>query len=138
MTKPPGTQSTGFDIPSVTRPEGYVMVDHRASPGIPADIAEKMGLDPKLFCEGALFEAATKRCCHCPSVVILKHDRVRERGHCRQCNDYVCDACVAASKMPDYVHMNYREVVDKVVSGKFVLSGPTSLPVLTRKETVNG
>lgn len=31
--------------------EGYVLIDHRASPGIPADLAVALGLDPMLVKE---------------------------------------------------------------------------------------
>jgi hypothetical protein len=127
-----------FDIPSVTRPEGYLFVDHRASPGIPEAKALAMGLDPKLVKEGKLYEAATLRCVHCPSVFIKNPRRTRERGHCFKCGGYICDACEAAAKMPGYVHMHEQEVIDKVTSGKYVMTGSTSLPNLIRKESTDG
>ncbi len=115
--------------------EGYLTVDHRASPGIPADAARKMGLDPSLVGEGKLYEAATKKCAHCPSVFIMNPLRTRERAYCMQCGGaYICDSCNLARSMPDYVHHSAQEIVEKVASGKFIMTGTTSLPVLTRKE----
>jgi len=117
---------------NVLKPEGYLFVDHRASPGMSPDVARNMGLDPKLVGEGTVFEAATQRCCHCPSVFIKNPLRTRERGHCYKCNGYICDACEIASKSPDYVHRHVNEVIDKVSSGRYAMSGSTSLPILTR------
>ena len=45
--------------------EGYLMVDHRASPGIPEDVARQIGMDPAQVKEGKLLEAATLTCSHC-------------------------------------------------------------------------
>lgn len=122
------------------KPEGYLFVDHRASPGIPEEVALKMGLDPRTVKEGAVLEAATLRCVHCPtpSVIIKNPLRTRERGYCSQCDGYVCDSCMVASKMPGYVHRNVEDVIDKVHSGKFEITGTTSLPLLTRKESTDG
>lgn len=122
----------------MSKPEGYLFVDHRASPGIPADQALRMGLDPNTVKEGAVLEAATMRCAHCPSVYIKNPLRTRERGYCFSCAGFVCDACQVASKLPGYVHQSAQEVIDKVQSGKFVMSGSTSLPILTPKGTNDG
>lgn len=119
----------------MSKSEGYLIVDHRASPGISPEAALRMGLDPKLVGEGKVFEAATKKCAHCPSVFIKNPLRTRPRGHCFQCNDYICDACDAARQSPDWVHRPVQEIIDLVTSGKWDLSGSTSLPVLTRKGT---
>lgn len=61
--------------------EGYLLVDHRASPGI-------KGMP-------ALFEAATFRCSHCEKNVIRNQARTRERAWCPVCDKYVCDECEA-------------------------------------------
>lgn len=135
---PDKSVTDSFYYPSVTKPEGYLFVDHRASPGLPEDIARKMGFDPNQVKEGAVFEAATLRCCHCPSVFIKNPLRTRERGHCYKCSGYICDACEIASKTSGYVHISAQEVIDKVTSGKYELTGTTSLPTLTRKDSTNG
>lgn len=56
--------------------EGYLLVDNRAS-------------------GGTMQEVPTYTCSHCNSVVIMNPQRTRERGFCRGCNSYVCDACNA-------------------------------------------
>lgn len=59
--------------------EGWLLIDHRASPGVP-------GLP-----EGSAWESATITCAHCQKVVVLNPQRTRERGYCRKCDHYVCD-----------------------------------------------
>jgi hypothetical protein len=115
--------------------EGEVMIDHRASPGIPADMAEKFGFHPDQVKEGALFEAATMTCWHCGRVVIRNPLRERARPHCYQCNQYICDICDGVRRQPDYVHRPWKAVVDLVQSGKFTMAGTSVNPVLIpRKE----
>jgi len=72
--------------------EGRILVDHQASPGITAEELFRVGLDPTMAVpEGKILEAKTKTCAHCNTVVILNHDRVRPRGFCRKCNQFICD-----------------------------------------------
>lgn len=73
------------------RKEGFLYIDHRASPGLTRDEAISFGLDPMRTAEGKLFEAGTAQCAHCGIPVILNPLRVRERGHCRKCDAYICD-----------------------------------------------
>ncbi len=61
--------------------EGYLMIDLRDSPGVPA-----AGL-----AAGSLTECATMTCLHCNGVVILNPGRTRARGYCARCDGYVCD-----------------------------------------------
>lgn len=92
--------------------EGYLMIDHRQSPGIPADMARQIGLDPKLCGEGKLLEAATLTCSHCKSVVMKNPLRQRARANCLKCSHYICDFCDMASKHPDYKHLPFEKFVD--------------------------
>ena len=71
--------------------EGYLIINHQASPGLTRNQAISMGLDPLQVGEGKIMEAGTATCCHCNAVVILNPLRVRERGHCRKCDAYICD-----------------------------------------------
>lgn len=64
---------------SKRRQEGYLLIDHRNSPGMP------------LVPGGTVFESATITCCHCQTVVILNPDRTRPRGYCQKCDHYICD-----------------------------------------------
>lgn len=59
--------------------EGYLLLDHTASPGVP-------GLP-------AYFEAATIKCKHCEKILIRNPARTRERAYCPSCDRYICDEC---------------------------------------------
>jgi ribosomal protein S27AE len=84
--------------------EGYLMVDHRASPGLS---------DNPLMGEGKLFEAKTNHCSHCGTVVIMNPLRTRERSFCSKCNKYICDNCGVSVKLPDYVHKPYKQQIEE-------------------------
>ena len=87
-------------------------MDHRASPGLPAELALKAGYDPFQCREGKTFEADTQTCSHCKNVVIMNPERERARGHCVYCNHYICDTCAGAMRHPDYVHIPFAKLVD--------------------------
>lgn len=61
--------------------EGYLLIDHTASPGIP-------GMPSRL-------EVATIRCSHCERQFIRNPARTRERAWCPGCDKYICDQCEA-------------------------------------------
>ncbi len=93
--------------------EGYLIVDHRASPGLPEDVARASGYDPKLAGEGKVFEAASLTCAHCKVAVIKNPLRQRERFTCPKCSHhYICDLCAAQTRQPDYNHTPYEKIVD--------------------------
>src|SRR5437879_3910157 len=95
------------------RKPGYLIIDHRASPGLPEEVAQKAGYDPFLCREGKTFEADTQTCSHCKTVVIMNPERVRSRTKCFKCgNHYVCDFCAADMLRPDYVHTPFEKLVD--------------------------
>lgn len=109
--------------------EGYLLLDHRASPGLPADFARAMGIDPVLASEGKLFEAATLTCVHCTNVVLKNRFRLREREKCMKCGGkYVCDACAYEASLPDYDHTPFEkkrdDCLDAAVKG---LGSPPAL-----------
>lgn len=79
--------------------EGYLLVDHSFSPGLPADVARASGYDPALCGEGKRFEAATQTCSHCGGSQVKNPLRTRERGHCSKCNHFLCDPCAAVLKL---------------------------------------
>lgn len=111
--------------------EGELMIDHRASPGIPEDMARRVGLPPKQLGEGSLFEAAILRCNHCSTPQIKNLNRIRPRYSCAKCNfAYVCDNCAATMTLPQYVHRTIDEISDMVRSGRWIVSGSTSAPVM--------
>jgi hypothetical protein len=94
--------------------EGYLMVDHRASPGINSSKFQCMGLPLK---EGSVVEVATLTCSHCKTVCIRNPLRVRDRGYCIKCNHYICDGCAIALKVTG-VCRPWNQVVDEVMDGK--------------------
>jgi hypothetical protein len=116
--------------------EGYLHVDHRASPGLPEAAARRAGYDPAFCGEGKVYEAATLGCVHCGAHVVKNPFRTRERGQCSKCGyRYVCDGCAAAMKDPFYVHRSIDEISDKLNSGRWALSGLMSNPNLTPRLT---
>ena len=102
---------------------GYLLIDHTFSPGLPEDVALKVGLDPKLVGEGKKLEAATLTCSHCKCAVIKNPLRVREREFCMKCYHYICDYCAAAARQPDYKHFNW----ETVKQGEAPLGSPPKL-----------
>lgn len=115
-----------------TRHDGLLTLDHRASPGLSADTAVRLGVNPKALGEGGFFETATITCCHCAAVVVKNLGRTRPRASCMRCGDrYLCDLCAIAAQAATYVHRSFAELADLVQSGRFTVSGPSSAPVLT-------
>jgi hypothetical protein len=118
---------------------GYLMVDHRASPGLPEDIARNSGYDPKFAGEGKLFEADTLTCAHCKCAVIKNPFRTRERAKCSKCGyHYICDLCAAEMLWPDYSHTPYDKRVELVLNGVGYAQVPLgSPPALILPSTMN-
>lgn len=77
--------------------EGYLLIDHRDSPGIPESLARAVGMPPGAG--GGIFEAATYTCNHCCRVVVINHLRTRERAYCSKCDHYICDGCGATKAL---------------------------------------
>lgn len=96
---------------------GYLMIDHRASPGLPADIARLSGFDPTSAGEGKLLEHSTLTCAHCKCAVVKNPLRTRAREYCPKCDHYVCDLCWARTFHPDYVHMPFEQFSDLTMRG---------------------
>lgn len=95
--------------------EGYLLIDHRASPGLTEAEAISSGVDPALVRGGRILESATYTCRHCRGVVVKNPHRIRERAHCQKCNDFICDGCHAKTMDPLYIHLAYDEKVDKTL-----------------------
>ena|SRR3990167_1683783 len=73
---------------------GYLMIDHRDSPGVPEALihaAIAAGKPAPLAGAGSLFEADTFTCAHCHAIVIKNPLRTRGRHYCAKCDRYVCD-----------------------------------------------
>lgn len=63
---------------SLRSQEGYILIDHRSSPGTPSVPG------------GATYESATFTCSHCHRVVIVNPLRNRPHDYCAKCNHYLC------------------------------------------------
>jgi hypothetical protein len=111
-----------MSVKSLKRFEGWLLLDHTASPGIPADIARKIGLDPKFVGEGKKLEAATITCKHCGGAFIKNPKRTRPRGYCRLCDHYICDGCKADSTLPNYIHQCKEQKLDAILSKSLIVS----------------
>lgn len=73
--------------------EGYFLMDHRNSPGVPDSVVVSQGLTP-----GAgqgIFESATFTCPYCERVVVMNPDRSRPRNFDKKTNHLICDGCEA-------------------------------------------
>lgn len=115
----------------MAQPLGHLLVDHRASPGIPEDKARLMGYEPSLVGEGKMLEADVLMCAHCNQPVIKNPLRTRERYYCMECSGrYICDQCNVVRLSPDYVHLPFRKVVDLVGAGEATAVTLGSRPLL--------
>src|SRR5579872_5282260 len=99
--------------------EGYLLVDHRSSPGLSETEALKFGYHPSQVKEGAVFEASTVQCNHCGCSVVLNPLRKRERAHCWKCSRYICDVCNAATQEPGYIHVGYFQRAEQQLEAAY-------------------
>ncbi len=99
---------------------GYLMVDHRASPGLPEDIARWAGYDPKLVREGKVYEVDTLFCSHCGACGVPNAARTRARASCLECDNhgghYICDGCDFLRMQPGYIHTPYKKIIDETLN----------------------
>ena len=96
-------------LKSLKRHFGWLMIDHSASPGIPEDVALRIGLPPKQVAEGKKTEFDTVSCCHCGGHVVRVYlTCTRETAppyeYCKICDHYICRVCAFKRTLPDYVH----------------------------------
>ena len=84
--------------------EGYLLIDHSASPGT------------AVVPEGRKLEAPTITCSHCNAVYIMNPLRTRPRHYCSKCDHYVCDRptcvmeCKPFSKVLDDIEKQGKEL----------------------------
>jgi hypothetical protein len=81
--------------------ESYLCIDHKESPGFTPEQAHKVGLGivADQVGKGKKFETAMLICSHCPAQVIKRPERVRARGHCYKCDQFLCDNCAIKYKI---------------------------------------
>ena len=120
--------------------EGYLMIDHRASPGLTAEEMRQAGYTnaPNLG-EGTYTELPTIRCAHCSNVFIKNPLRTRERGFCWQCDDYLCDQCTVAMKVSGK-HVPFQQIADSILGSDKTAPTELFIPLTLRalpEETTN-
>jgi hypothetical protein len=107
---------------------GEIVIDHRASPGLPEDIARQAGYDPLLCREGKMYEQATLTCSHCRNVVVKNPFRTRDRHYCQKCSGhYICDICAFRATLPDYTHTPFEKVIEQHLSPTYRDGSPPQL-----------
>ena len=116
---------------SKRRHEGYLLVDHRYSPGVsPAEALAPGKPAPVIVPAGTTLESATITCSHCQVVVILNPNRTRPRGYCAKCDHYVCDSplcnreCVPFAKVADAVEAAAHKLLAAHNQSAFTLKEP--------------
>ena len=92
--------------------EGYVLIDHRDSPGFTAAEAIAAGRAHLPVGRGMRFEAATNSCSHCQRIVVMNLDRTRARGYCPKCDHFVCDWC-EAERVRTGICKPFKKVIDE-------------------------
>jgi hypothetical protein len=80
-------------VASKSRHEGYLMIDHRESPGM--SDADLVAGGMPLGAGRGLHECAIYTCNHCEFGIMKNPDRTRGREWCRYCDHYICDRCGA-------------------------------------------
>ena len=80
--------------------EGYMLIDHRFSPGLPEGTCIPGLPDSYITAKpGQALEMAIIVCRHCQTEIIKNPERSRPRGYCTSCDHYICDACEGARIM---------------------------------------
>ena len=96
--------------------EGYVMIDHRASPGVPAKILDELGLPHEAGRH--LYEGPTYTCGHCQRQVIVAVGAfgTREKRYvCRGCAHVLCQSC-AEEKTRTGICNPFEKQVDELLT----------------------
>jgi hypothetical protein len=79
--------------------EGYVLIDHRNSPGISQEFIVANNLDAPAVGAGQMFESAIAVCHACGGDIILNPNRTRAREWCMEHDAYLCDRCALTRKL---------------------------------------
>lgn len=83
---------------SLASHEGYLQIDNRAS-------------------GHGLFEAATLTCAHCQLTQWKNPTRVRPRGYCSKCDDYICDKAACHTQCRPF-KQQLDEELTRIINGK--------------------
>lgn len=103
---------------------GWLIIDHRNSPGIPESMAPQVAAAGGIPVAGnTVLELDTWTCAHCSAIVLKNPDRVRPREVCRKCMSVVCDKCILWCEP-------FAKVAEAIVEGKLhkVANSPLLVP----------
>lgn len=75
--------------------EGYLLIDHRNSPGITQEFVARNGIDGPAVAAGVTYESAILTCHGCQGDIIINPNRSRDRAWCMSHDAYLCDNCDA-------------------------------------------
>lgn len=100
---------------SLKRHEGYLLIDHSASPGLTPEEARLCGYHGNCG-EGKVFESATITCSHCKMPFIKNPERVRPREYCKKCDHYICDFCHVERSAADYSHLKFEQKAEIILN----------------------
>lgn len=95
-------------MPSKRQQEGYLLIDHRYSPGLP-----DTDFDQRIYGPGRTFEAATKQCSHCQRAIVVNPFRQRERAYCPKCDHYICDNCETTRHLTGGECRPFRQIAEE-------------------------
>lgn len=95
--------------------EGYLLIDHRDSPGITPEQAAHAGNGTISVPAGKKLECATYNCSHCTRLVIMRPDRTRARGYCPKCDRVICDGCEVIRVASGGACKPFKQIVDEFV-----------------------
>lgn len=113
--------------------EGYLEIDNRNSPGISPELAAKnhSGVKAVLPQEAnKILQQITKKCSHCPAIVVLNPKRTRARGYCPKCDGFVCDTCETNRVLTGVCRpwkQQVDEYIDAAAKGKAVNVTPRGI-----------
>ena len=98
---------------SLRNHEGYLLLDHRNSPGFSDAVARKADLP--VGAGRGVFEAPTYTCKHCQRIVVIEPKRTRERAYCRGCDHFICDPC-GAERAGTGLCRTFDQVIDEMLN----------------------
>jgi hypothetical protein len=103
-------------VNSLRSHEGYLLIDHRNSPGVPEEVMVSTGLPTFAGKKDSVFECATFTCADCETVVYINPKRNRARGYCPKCDHYLCDDCEAERFASGGVCRNRKHMIDRILN----------------------
>lgn len=94
--------------------EAYLLIDHRASPGITPEFMRENNLPGPAVGEGSFLESAMFVCKHCHGDVIIL-DRREDTAWCRDCDAYICDNCAKSEAVRIVLGLPHKTMQQKLI-----------------------